>query len=692
MAKSRLSVVITGENQAGPAIAQAIGGMDRLERKGLSLGKVLGGIGFGLAAREVIRFAKAQVDMADDVFKTSQKIGVQTEFLSALAYAAKLSDVEFEGLSTGLRFLNKNMAESQAGTKEQVEAFRALGVNVEDAHGKLRPTAQVFLEVAERFARMEDGATKTALAIKIFGRAGADLIPLLNQGKAGLQAMMEEAERLGVVIDTKAGAEAERFNDSLRRLETAAEGVALQFSLGIVENLAGVAEGFSKSAVAGEQFRLAGERLIASVIQWSKHFLGLGFALNSLPTWLRLHAEQALSFPEGEIAQRRIDLQGLADDFQRLIDLAEKAERGPSFGDLFLKPGVEGGATVSEMLANLGLKPKPVPPPHLGEPTSVVIPKATGHDVSDLQDLRSMAEILKEMEQTMLGPKLEGARTQIEKLLGLPGPIPQGWPDQLQQFETQIALVFGKLRIETDKVRAAVERGDIDEITGQQRIIELHRQTGDELAALLPEYERLAALTGDPAIAQGVEALRAETERLQRETNALGRLARETFEDGFANAMASIAARTQTVADAFRNMGRAIVAELTRVIAKMLIVWALQKLIGFVTGGPKKLSAPAVEDPFVEGFAGGGDFRPGQTIQVGEKGPELVRFRRAGTVVPNHRLQTSAGVTVNQYTNIDARGATPGERERLLDALRQVEDRAVARAVVTVSQMGRRGY
>ena len=64
---------------------------------------------------------------------------------------------------------------------KNAKAFKALGISVKDNEGNLRSSEEVFLDVADKFSKMEDGAGKTTLAIKLFGKSGADLIPLLNQ-------------------------------------------------------------------------------------------------------------------------------------------------------------------------------------------------------------------------------------------------------------------------------------------------------------------------------------------------------------------------------------------------------------------------------------------------------------------------------------------------------------------------------
>ncbi|WP_230681798.1 hypothetical protein, partial [Streptococcus pneumoniae] len=88
---------------------------------------------------------------------------VTVEALSRLEYAAKLSDVSLEGLTGGLQKLSKGMADA-AGGKGPAAAFKALGIAVTDARGQLRGSDEVMSEIADRFSRLEDGATKTALA------------------------------------------------------------------------------------------------------------------------------------------------------------------------------------------------------------------------------------------------------------------------------------------------------------------------------------------------------------------------------------------------------------------------------------------------------------------------------------------------------------------------------------------------
>lgn len=193
-------------------------------------------IGFAAAATAAVAAGaalavagKRAIDTADNMSKTAQKVGVATEALSRLNHAAGYSDVTLEQLTGGLQKLTKNLADVASGQGAQAAvALQALGISAIEADGKLRQADEVFTDIADRFGRMEDGSTKTALALQLFGRAGAEMIPLLNSGKDGLKAMADESDRLGLTISGKTGRAAEQFNDTLNKVGKTLDGVALR--------------------------------------------------------------------------------------------------------------------------------------------------------------------------------------------------------------------------------------------------------------------------------------------------------------------------------------------------------------------------------------------------------------------------------------------------------------------------------
>lgn len=218
-----------------------------LAKANSGLSKFASGAKIGLAAVAVAAAAagtalgiavKGAIDNADSMGEMAQKVGVSVEALTSLGYAAKLSGTDTDTLATGLRKLSQNMlAIAQGSTGPVAAAFAALGVSAQNANGSLRASDEVLIDVADKFARMEDGATKTALAVQLFGKSGAELIPFLNQGREGIGALTDEADRLGITVSGSTANAAGAFNDTLDRLNATFGGIINQIAGGVLPSL-----------------------------------------------------------------------------------------------------------------------------------------------------------------------------------------------------------------------------------------------------------------------------------------------------------------------------------------------------------------------------------------------------------------------------------------------------------------------
>ena len=214
----------------------------------------------GAAAGVVLgKMVNTAIKNADEMTKMSQSVGVSVETLSAMAHAADLSGVSLETLAKAFKITAQRAAETAAGTGEAKEAYKALGISVTDAAGSLKDSDELLLEIADKFEVMENGAGKTALAIDLFGRSGADLIPMLNQGRAGLEAMTDEAARLGLVIDTETGQSAERFRDNLTRLKGVKVGLVNTITQAVLPTLEAYTDSMVESAKETDSMAQAGE-------------------------------------------------------------------------------------------------------------------------------------------------------------------------------------------------------------------------------------------------------------------------------------------------------------------------------------------------------------------------------------------------------------------------------------------------
>lgn len=197
-----------------------------------------------LSVAGLVNFGRHSLDTADRLNKMSQSVGVAVEELSGFAYAARLADVDMESVASNLAKFSKNAVEAAKEGSDAATAFSVMGVNVRDATGGLKSADRLLAEVADRFASYRDGAAKTALAMEIFGKSGASMIPLLNSGSASLQAMREEGERLGLVFSGETARAAEEVNDNITRLKAVFEGASNRIMAGLLPALKEITETF----------------------------------------------------------------------------------------------------------------------------------------------------------------------------------------------------------------------------------------------------------------------------------------------------------------------------------------------------------------------------------------------------------------------------------------------------------------
>ena len=188
----KIKADVEGEGKIN-ALGRSIGGLTSTAGRvsgGLKgLAGAAGGLGGALGAlvplatgAGLITLAKNSMDNAAKMFDLSQKTGVSVEALSRFSKAAKVSGTDVEGVTKALVKLSKGLVEAKNGQGQAGEALKSMGISATDASGKLKDTDQIMLEISNRFKAMPNGAEKTALALQLFGRSGADLIPMLNMG------------------------------------------------------------------------------------------------------------------------------------------------------------------------------------------------------------------------------------------------------------------------------------------------------------------------------------------------------------------------------------------------------------------------------------------------------------------------------------------------------------------------------
>lgn len=183
------------------------------------------GLAFTAAAGAAVVGIKGAVDRMDELSKSAARVQMPTEEFSKLAYAGELADVTIQDLQSSLGRLAKAQAAALKDTSEQARVFDALGISVKNADGSLRDTSDVLMDFADAFKSVGDSPEIMAAGMALFGRSFQNIIPLIKDGSQGLREAGDEAERLGLVLSTEAGQQAEQFNDDITRLTSSVGGL-----------------------------------------------------------------------------------------------------------------------------------------------------------------------------------------------------------------------------------------------------------------------------------------------------------------------------------------------------------------------------------------------------------------------------------------------------------------------------------
>ena len=180
-----------------------------------TLGLKMMAIGAGLLT-PLIGSAKAFSKMGDEVAKMSKRTGLSVETLSELKFVASQTGTEFATLENGIRKMQRSIYDAGRGLSTAVDALEDLGLTYKDLEG-LSPEEQ-FKLLAEAISKIKDPTKRAAIAMSLFGRTGTNLLPMFEQGAAGINALQEEARRLGLTMRSEDAKAAEDFTDAMDKL------------------------------------------------------------------------------------------------------------------------------------------------------------------------------------------------------------------------------------------------------------------------------------------------------------------------------------------------------------------------------------------------------------------------------------------------------------------------------------------
>ena len=179
----------------------------------------LGAAAAALGGIAVVRLAQVG-DMFD---KMSKRTGIAVEELSRFKFAAEQSGSSIQSVENGLRKMANAIQDLERGGANVTQTMTDLGLSAADLTGKTQ--TEQFMTFAEALSGIEDPGRRAALTMDIFGKSGSELIPLLQEGAGGFQALSDESDALGGTVtklQAKLGAE---LTDAFNRVKVATDGL-----------------------------------------------------------------------------------------------------------------------------------------------------------------------------------------------------------------------------------------------------------------------------------------------------------------------------------------------------------------------------------------------------------------------------------------------------------------------------------
>lgn len=165
----------------------------------------------------VKQLANETAAAGDRIDKQSQALGLSRKAYQEWDYILGQNGASIDSLGVSMKTLNSLVLDAVAGGKESKNTFAQLGLGIHEIEN-LNPEDQ-FEAVVRAFQKMPAGAQKSALAVKIFGRNGMELLPLLNQSATSIDELRARAEELGLVMSDEAVDASVVYGDSLDDLQ-----------------------------------------------------------------------------------------------------------------------------------------------------------------------------------------------------------------------------------------------------------------------------------------------------------------------------------------------------------------------------------------------------------------------------------------------------------------------------------------
>lgn len=569
------------------------------------------------AVQAIAGMVDKTIDLADHMNDLAKKTGTSVEDLAKFKVAADNSGTSLDEVASAMVKLSKSQVEAQQGTGAQAAAFRALGISIKDAQGNLVPTSDLMMQISDRFASFPDGPIKSALALQLFGKSGANLIPMLDEGS-------EAIKRFGLDIDTGFAQAADAFNDNMGIIRAQMDNMAISAAKALMPALTSITDGFV------ELFSLKQDM--------SGFFDAVGFAM------------QAIS----DLAIRLVaEIRAIVAAISMMVEAGTLAKNqlmgsdtgGKTFGGVWENYKNQIGAIEANKDAALDKVWNPEIRVNARKPSNDNTPN---YNPAAATAAASAAEKAAQAVDKWLAK-------QREEILTL-----QQEADYIGKTSIEIEKMKDARKLDTEFAEKSTGLAPA-KVAAYKQEVEMIKEMRAELMQLNYEQSRSVQTGAQNFLTKYVE----DATNAAKQTEQVFGTAFKGLEDAFVEF-------ATTGKLSFKSLATSIIADLARIMVQRTIMAPLASALGGVLGGLGggifggnsfgqafgfATSPAGFNGPF-RGFASGGD-HPGGLRIVGENGPELEATGPSRIFNANQTRQILSGgngpVTIN--VSVDMKGS-----------------------------------
>jgi len=554
-----------------------------------------------------VRATKSTLDLADALGKTSARLGLTTEALQTLRFAATQSGMTTEMLEMSMQRFTRRISEANNGTGVLKDTFKQLGMSLKDSNGNFKNAETLLGEVSDKLALIPDQGRRVELAFKMFDSEGVKMVNMLQGGKKGFDELRQSLIDTGAIMTDDFIKNSEVANDALDKLTVSIKaGFATAIS-GMAPLLTDVASGLTDFIAVSREYPVL-TKLAGAITA-----VGLSLALLGGPITIALTAVSGLIAGGAWLNSYFKDQKKLAEDASTGVDKVASSYNKAKVNLISMSKAVQKDtydmnsenrrqqAQLSQFMIN-DAKEKALKEMEISQ---LMYTKKLDHAVAYHAILRTLR--IKELQES-------------NDALAIQRTAHADWMDQKEAFAD---AGMESLQEEHERQKALVDQAYLGEVKNK----EAHQSN---MLLIDQRYDKAV----QDLYTQRSAVIAGQASMLAQELNKQGVMGFDTMK-AFAIAEASINA--YVAASKAWAQGGAFGA----ISAGLTLAMAMVQVDNIRKSKPPKREL-------------GGSVSKGKSFLVGERGPELFTPNQSGGITPNNQLG-SANVTFNIQAN-DARG------------------------------------